>query len=634
MSSETQHFYSFGEFRLDVKEKQLRRNGEILPLTPKAYEVLVLLVENSGHLIPKEVFFEKVWANSFVEENNLADNVSTLRKVLGDDPRKPAFIETIPRRGYRFIGQVNGTREDSVMLVAKENILPARSTKRSVVIASLAILALGLASLFLRGDTAPSAVATPEHAVRSIAVLPFKPLVVNSADDYLEFGLADALITKLGNVKDLSVRPTTAVLQYNDRAVSPREVGHEQRVDAVVAGQFQKFEDQIRLTVQLVRTSDGAVVWAQTFDDHLTNIFAVQDSISTEVARALRVQLSGEERQRIAKRDTASLKAYEHYLKGRYSFSKWTLEGVNQAIDYYQLAIEADPNYAAPVAGLSKCYHVLGTHYLSAQEMFPKAKHFAQKAVEMDRTLAEAWSSLGLAKFNEWDWSGAEKDLKRSVEVNVNYAEGYEIRAHILMLFERMEDAINEMKEAREIDPLSPSIVGGLGNILYTARRYDEAIEQYRTALELYPNRPEVHTGLALAYARRTLHAEALAEIEKAVTLSGQKDKPSLDVALIYALTGKSGEARQMIAKIEALTISRTKGASSTHVVAPQSEYFPPLGLARVYAALGNVDKAFQWLEKAYQEHTGSLALIKVSPDYDALRSDPRYSDLLHRMGL
>ena len=629
MSNKSWPLYAFGEFELDVGENQLRRDGEILPLTPKAYEVLLLLVENCGHLISKEEFFQRVWEGSFVEENNLADNISTLRRVLGDDRRKPIFIETVPRRGYRFVGEVKTLVDESQDFAEPKTVLHVRHpTKRLIVIGSLiclAVLTAGLLLYFLRPETATPGSVGSDSQLQSIAVLPFKPLIVNGEDDYLEFGLADSLITKLGNIKGISVRPTTAILQYHDRTLEPREIGREQRVDAVLAGQFQKLNDQIRLTVQLVRVSDGSVVWAQTFNDHLTNIFSVQDSISTEVARAVRVQLSAEERERMAKRETANIKAYEYYLRGRYNFSKWTVEGINQAIENYQLAIAADPGYAAPVAGLSKCYHVLGTQFGSSQEMFPKARELARKAVEMDSTLGEAWSSLGLAKSNEWDWSGAERDLLRSVEVNPNYAEGHEIYATVLMLRGRMDDAINELKEARAIDPLSPSILGGLGNFLYNARRYDEAIEQYLSVLELYPDRPEVHTDLALAYARRSQPANALSEISKAINLlEGQgvdhKAPPSasLDLAFVYALTGRAADARKIIAGIKP----------------SESRSFPALGVARVYAALGEVDKAFEWLEKAYLEHTGSLAMIKVSPDYEALRSDRRYTDLLQRIGL
>lgn len=620
MGNKTQQNYTFGDYRLDVAESQLWRNGELVALTPKAYEVLVLLLEHPGHLISKEEFLQKVWAGSFVEENNLADNVSTLRKILGDDPKNPVFIETIPRRGYRFIGQVNPEEAATTKqrLFSKHRALAAG-------LIGATIITVGFLTYSLLQNRA-----TVNPPLRSIAVLPFKPLIVNSQDEYLEFGLADALITKLGNVKNVSVRPTSSMLQYGERALAPLQVGHEQRVDAVLVGQFQKLNEHIRLTVQLVRVSDGAVVWAQTFDDRLTNIFVVQDTMSTEIARALRVQLSGEERQRILKRDTASVKAYDYYLRGRYSFSKWTREGIEKAIEYYQLAAETDPNYAAPVAALSKCYHVLGMYYESPGEMFPKAKYFAQKAVEMDSALGEAWSSLGLAKSNEWDWIGAAAALRTSVEVNPTYAEGHEIYAHMLMFVGTMDDAIEEMKKARAIDPLSPSILGGLANFFYNARRYDEAIELYRNMLELYPSRPDVHTGLALAYAKNSQANEALAEINTAFNLSGEEaNGPAfqLDVAVVYALIGRTAEAQQIVHKIEkAANLEAKKGDTV--------RYFPTLGVARVYAALGEPDKAFEWLEKAYQEHTGALALIKVSPDYDALRNDSRHSKLLEILHL
>jgi TolB-like protein/DNA-binding winged helix-turn-helix (wHTH) protein len=449
MTNGQKHFYEFGRFRLDPAERQLRRGAEVVPLTPKALDVLLLLVEQGGHALRKEEFLERVWADSHVEEKNLADKISEVRRALEDDPRAPTFIETVQRHGYRFVAEVKEVEEEGAgeMLVRERErarvvyeeedestarALPSAQLGRPRVrrrVSTVVIFVLAAAGLlafyaFRRGP----ATATDAGAVRSLAVLPFKPLAANDRDESLELGMADTLITRLSAVGQLAVRPTSAVRRYTRLEDEAAAAGRELGVDAMLDGSIQKAGDRVRVSVRLVRAGEGRTLWAEQFDERFTDIFSVQDSIARRVVGALSLKLSGEEGARLTKRDTQDTEAYRRYLTGRYFWNKRTPEGFEKAIDYYERAAAADPNYALAHAGLAETYCLL-PNWTGAppEESYRRAERAARRALELDPQLAEAYTALSNVKISLYhDWAGAGEDCKRAIELSPNYATAHQ----------------------------------------------------------------------------------------------------------------------------------------------------------------------------------------------------------------
>lgn len=360
------YVYEFGDFRLDVGKHLLLRKGEPVPLPPKVFDLLLILVESQGQELKKDELIHRLWPDSFVEESNLTQSVFLLRKALGQSRGENRLVVTIPGRGYRFV----------------EVVKP--------------VGAEGFATSF--GQARELMPAADSVAVRAIAVLPFKPLGAEAGDQYLGLGMADALINRLSHIQQIAVRPTDAVLKYTDPAQDPLAAGRELGVDALLNGRFQRAGEIIRVTVQLVRVGDGSLLWAEKFEEHVGNIFAVQDSISEQVGRALALKLSSEERKRLTRRETDSAEAYQAYLKGRYYSTKWTYSGWTKEIEYFSHAIEADPNYALAYTGLADAYYIVSNLYLPPHEAMPKVKAAAMKALALDDALAEAHSSLALVR--------------------------------------------------------------------------------------------------------------------------------------------------------------------------------------------------------------------------------------------
>jgi TolB-like protein/DNA-binding winged helix-turn-helix (wHTH) protein/Flp pilus assembly protein TadD len=648
MSNRHKHFYEFEGFRLDPSERQLRSEGKILPLTPKAFDVLLLLVENGGHALRKHEFLEKIWADSYVEEKNLADNISLLRKILGDDVKAPSFIETVPRLGYRFVADVREVREEGADLLLAERsrehvvieeefeptpaltagaepalTLPATARKTklrfAVVIVAFVVVAFSVAAYYLArsGELRP----VQPQQFKSLAVLPLKPLGVTAAggdDSYLGPGLADALITKLSNLRQIAVRPTSAVRKYAGPQSDLVAVAREQQVDAVLDGSFQRVGDRVRVTVQLVRGSDGASLWAQTFDERLTDMFSVQDAISSRVVEALKIKLSNEEERRFARKQTDNPEAYQLYLRGRYLWNKFTPEDHRKAADYFNQAIAKDPAYALAYAGLADAYGASATNnWLRPREAYPRAKAAAQKALELDDTLPDAHASLGaILMFYDLDWPAAEREFLRAIELNTDCATAHEVYSYLHVALGRLDEAAAQARRGLEADPLSGSLSDDLAGALYQARRYDDAIRQYQRTLEIDPRRPGARLGLGTAYVQSGRHGEAVAELEKAVSLSGRTSANLAQLGYAYAAAGRRNEALKILEELSG------------------PDYSAPYDLAVLYAGLGQREQALAQLMKAYDERSGWIIFLKVEPQFDSLRDDPRYAELLRRMGL
>jgi TolB-like protein/thioredoxin-like negative regulator of GroEL len=450
--------------------------------------------------------------------------------------------------------------------------------------------------------------------MRTIAVLPFKSLKADEADQSLGLGMADALITRLGSLQRLTVRPTSAILKYSEANVDPVAAGRELGVDAVLDGRVQRDEKMIRVTAQLLKVSDGSSLWAGKFDDFFTNVFALQDSISEKMTEMLSMRLTQDEHQRMTKRYTENTEAYQLYLQGRYFLFKYQFA---KALGYYQAAVAKDPEYPLAYAGLATNYVALAVTTPDRQEMRDKAMAAANKAVSLDPNLDEAHNALGWVKFlGDWDWPGAEQELRRAIELNPNNADARQNYADLLSVLGRHDEALGEIERARQLDPVSSEIIRSSASILYHARRYDQALERCRKTLELDPQHRGANSLLPRIYVAKSMFEQAVAEVEKRLGADAVKRFPYL--AYAYVGLGRRAEAEEILQT----SLKSTGARGARHLI------------AMVYTALGDEERALDWLEKAYQARDNRMIDLKVDPEWDSLRSDARFNDLLRRLGL
>jgi DNA-binding winged helix-turn-helix (wHTH) protein/TolB-like protein/Flp pilus assembly protein TadD len=650
MDSLRDHFYNFGPFRIDTRERMLLCNGEQVPLPPKVYDTLLALVENSGHIIEKEELMKAVWPDTFVEDANLTVNISALRRALGERGSEHQYIETVPRRGYRFVSTVIRANDESADLFAEErgNTLAvieekgkfepgderlgdetlssppppsatlSRSRRFSPAVVGLSVLLVGLSVIAFYTWTRR---AEPVPKARSIAVLPFRPLVAESRDEPLELGMCDALITRLGGLNQVFVRPTSSVVMYNKPGQDPLAAGRELGVDALLEGYVQRSGDKIRVTAQLLNVADGRHLWSGQFNENFTDIFAVEDSISRQMVDALLLNLTGEEQRRVARHHTESVEAYEFYLKGRYFLDQRTPEGVKKSILHFQQATEKDSNYALAFAGLAEAYVILAVRAdMPPQESSQKAKTAAMRALEIDDANAEAHIALAHVRcWYDWDWSGAESEFKRAIQLSLNNPMATQYYASYLIAMGRHKEAVSEIKQAQRLAPLSLNINVQVARILYFAREYDEAIEQCLKTLDMDPNYGGASLFLGRVYKQKGMYKEALAELEKARDLMRDSPEVLSFIGYTYAVSGRRVEALKKLQEL--------KGRSN-------QRYVSPYHIAMVYAGLGEQDEAFEWLEKAYEDREGRMTILKFAPEFDGLRTDSRYTDLMRRIGL
>jgi len=498
---------------------------------------------------------------------------------------------------------------------------PERWTRRRIVMGtallSLVLAAVVPAYVWLRGRTPP---ANAGSTVMSLAVLPFQPLDGSARDETLELGMADALITRLSNIDQIQVRPVSAVQKYAEPGRDLGAVGRELRVDALVEGKIQWAGDRIRITVQLLRVRDGDSLWAGTFDEQFTNIFAVQDSISQQVARALSLRLSGEEATGLTRRDTNDAQAYQLYLKGRYFRSKRTGEGLTKAVDHFEQAIKRDPTYALAYAGLADSFASWSNFtIIPSKEAYLKARVAALKSLELDETLADAHTTLGVVNlFYDWDWPAAQREFTRAIALEPDNAAGHRHYGLGLMWMGRFDEALREIQRARELAPVDLEIHHNLALVLYWARHYDQAISEARKTLEMDPHFPQAHRTIAKASVERGLYDQAIAEFHNAIA-SGGSQILKAELGHAYALSGQRGEALKILEELKGLATRR---------------YVSPYDMAIVHIGLGETDQAFGWLEKSYAERERWMLQLKVAPFLDPLRSDARFADLVRRVGV
>jgi serine/threonine protein kinase/TolB-like protein/Flp pilus assembly protein TadD len=557
-----------------------------------------------------------------------------LRRCLAGDLDNMVLmaLRKEPERRYASVGQFSEDIRrhlEGLPVIACKDTLSYRSAKfirrnKAHIITSL-LTAVILLVLIVAGRLLPApgqrAVERPSESSAHlvIAVLPFKPISAQSRDPYLELGMADALITKLSRIRRLVVRPTSAVRKYTELEQDPVAAGREQGVEAVLDANVQELGDRIQVTVRLVSVKDGRALWTGAFETKSTDRFLLQNAIAEQITRALALKLTPEEKERLAKHDTQDATAYQLYQKGRYFWNRRTEDDLKEGIEYFRQAIDRDPNYALAYAGLADSYAVLGIfETLPSREAFSKAKEAALNALAIDDTLAEAYTSLACAlQSYDWDWPGAERAYKRALALNPNYATAHHWYSNYLDALGRTEEALAEMQRAQALDPRSLIITSSIGLVLYHARRYDQAIEQYRKAIEMDRTFARAHWFLGLAYEQKAMFKEAVTEFQEA-TRFGISPFTIAALGHAYALSSRKGDAQQMLNQLIAMSKQR---------------YISPYAIATVYLGLGEKEQALAWLEKAYEDRSEVFVWLKVEPLLDSLRSDPRFADLLRRIG-
>jgi DNA-binding winged helix-turn-helix (wHTH) protein/Tfp pilus assembly protein PilF len=578
--------YGFGPFQIDLDRYLLMRDGKLVPLSPKVFETLIFLIENRGSVVKKDDIMSRVWPDTYVEESNLAQNIFLLRKALGEEKTEHRYIITIPGVGYRFVAPVVESFTNTSKRIA-----------------------------------APETAATVD-SVRSIAVLPFKNLVKESGDEFLGPGIADALIMRLSSIRRLKVRPTTAVLKYSETINDPLAIGRELNVDALLDGVYQRIGEQIRVSVQLVSVTNGLTLWATKFDEHFTNIFAIQDSISEQVVRSLALKLSGEERNQLAKSYTDNAEAFHLYIKGRYFWNQRSIEGIKKGLEYAQQAIAIDPTYAPAYVGLADSYNLLGGQHsvLPPRESFPKARGAVLRALEIDEHMAEAYASLGFINCClEWNWPTAEQNYLKAIALKPNYPTAHHWYGELLITAGRFDEGLVQLRMAQELDPLSLAINADLAAAFYYARQYDRSENHLENLLDLNSNFVRARVLLAKVLAQQADYSKAIEMARSAVELSGDDPVAVAALAHILALAKQSREANEILDELQR---SRKR------------RYISAGNIATIYIGLDKKQLAFEWLEKAYQNKDIEIVWLKVSPVFDPLRPDPRFTKLLERVSL
>lgn len=648
MRTQPARAYRFNGFLLNVSERSLSHDGEPVQLTPKAFDTLVALVTRGGRLVEKDELLKEVWPDTFVEEATLTQNIFTLRKVLG--PEGGRYIETVPKRGYRFVceavavadaedGLLMHRHTDSRLLLKEEYeedeqgraaVVPHRSRLRAFPRGRRLAAVATLAAVFATGGVWLAyqwRVKSAEHtatvnSVRKVAVLPFRPLGADSNNDMLGLGMADAVILKLSRIERLTVLPTGTIIRFAGHDGDQLAAGRELGVDAVLEGTVQRSGERVRVTVQLVALADGRTIWSDKFDDRFTNIFDIQDSISEQMARSLSSSLSGEERRQLGKRQTLSTAAYDSYLMGLFFWNKRSKEGLAKAIEYFEKAVGADPNYALAYAMLSDCYYLqLYYSYGEAppEEILAKAKVAAERALALDDTLAEAHLADAMLKGAEGYGLESMSSLRRARELNPNLAVARLRLAWMLADTGRLDEAVSEMKRAQELDVLSPANNGALGMLLVYAHRAPEGLVYSRKAFELDSENYRVQVNLAYTYFFNGMYDESLEQYRRAEGLKPEGRGELLPAyAYVYLAAGRREEALGLLPEAERLA-REGKGDS--------------YALAVLYGALGDKDKGLEWLDRALGRERVQARALRYDPQLEPLRHDKRFAELLMRHG-
>ena len=648
MHPPVKHCYEFGPFRVDADKRLLYRDGEVVPLTARVFDVLLVFITNSGRTLTKEELMEEVWLGDFVEEGNLTRNVSTLRKALGESPDDHHYLVTIPGRGYRFVAEVreatdeerqnlrsnvmgNGVGEsieaaaaalDRAAVLDGEAVAAAdRSRKRwrGPVIALPILLLVGVGAALSFWPVARHPVA-PSVDIKSIAVLPLRPLQASERDEALEMGTTSILINRLGSLRQVIVRPESAVERYARPGQDPLDAGREQKVDAVLDSRYQRSGDKYRFTLSLLRVADGATLWADTLDQQAADLFAIQDALSTKVTDALRLTLSDAEKELLAKH-YSNTEAWMLYVRGRHLLHQRRIPDIEKSITYFQRAIALDHGFAPAHVMLGYSYASLSNFgYAPPKKLLPKAKAAYDQALKIDDQLAEVHAYLANYKMvYEWDYGGAEQEHRRAIDLNPNSADVHILYALYLKNMGRFEQAIAESRRAEALDPTDMFINLSASNILYFARRYDEAIEQASRGGDLNPNWGPGYGWMIRAYEMMGDEQRAFATYLKQAEANSVGPDEISGMKAAFAAGGLKDHWRRMLDRL----LEREK-----------SGYVQQLNVALLYARLGEKEQALARLQKAVDDRDILVCALNVEPLWDSYRTDPRFVKLVRRVGL
>lgn len=632
MEAQVHQRYSFGPFILDPTEKVLLRKGHPLPLPPKALETLVALIEHRGHVVDKSELLERVWPNTFVEEATLTQNIFTLRKALDDSANGHEYIETIPKRGYRFVASVHlanggGALEEPARL-ASGGLSPSISVRtrlaraRTLVIAAVA-LAVVLLSVWYLTRRWPGQHASPNAARIMLAVLPFQNLTGDPQQDFLSDGFTEEMITQLGRMdpQRLGVIARTSAMQYKGKEKPAGQIAQELHVDYILEGSLRRESNRLRISAQLIQAKDQTHLWAANYDRDMRDVLKVESEVAGSIARQIEIKLPPSTLARLASDQTTDPEAYQLYLQGRFFLNKRTAEGLERSGDLFQRAIAIDPNYVKAYAGLADSFILLGAFEVKAPaEAIPKGRAAALRAIEIDEGSAEAHASMAfiLSRF-DWNWPEAEREFQRAIELDPNYTTAHHWYALHLIGLGRSNEAIAEIKRAKELDPASPLLTTDSGLVFYFARQYGSAKKECEKALALDTKFGLAHRTLGLVEEELGMHQEALREFQEARGVLREDPWMLAEIGRSYARAGNREEASHSMSELRRLAKKR---------------YVSPLALALLGISLDpNNDENFVWLEKAYDSRINLSGLV-VDPAFDGIRQDPRFRTLLRRAGL
>jgi TolB-like protein/cytochrome c-type biogenesis protein CcmH/NrfG len=597
-SKPVKHFYEFGPFRLDLEERLLSHEGETIPLAPKIFETLVLLIENKGRILNKEEMMKRLWPDRYVEEANVSQNIFMLRKILGESPGNDQYIQNIPKRGYRFIGTVNEVQE----MIESTEAEPLASVEEPA------------------PEVQQEKPARLDEAKVSIAVLPMVNETGDPAWEYLADGVTDSLIKLLSHLPQVRVIARSLVYRYKGQEADALKLGRELASDMVLVSRVVAREGKLIIRAELVEVSTGWRAWGEQYQPQLSDIRKLEDEVSRNIAATLHLKLTEEEKKRLSKHETDNAEAYEAFLMGRYCRSRRTGEGYQKAIEYFEEAINLDPGYAPAYSALADSYVSYDFFgILAPWETSTKAKTAAINALVIDDTLAEAHTALACVKMMyERDWSNAEREFKRAIELDPEFAQAHNWYSHFLMAMGRIDESFAESQIALKLDPLDDSVNQYLGWHHIHARQFDRAIAQLQKTLANNPDFFLARVTLGMAYEQKGEVAQGIEEFKKAYEL----EKSAIVLGFLghaYAQAGNIREAQRILEELEELS---------------KRIYVPSFSIGLIYTSLGQNTQAFEWFEKAYAAQNEWMNWWKVVPELDILRADSRYTEMLTRLNL
>ena len=618
--------FRFGVFEADLDARELTKLGKLLPLQEQPFQLLAMLLEKPGVLVTREELRARLWPQTVVDfDHGLNKAISKIRDILGDSAENPRFIQTVARRGYRFLADVTVVDTGEVAAAPPENAsvdsptldpAPARlrpSAAWAMAGAALLLITAGMV-IWIRSTSNHSSL----PSIRSLAVLPLENLSGDASQDYFSDGMTDELITQLAQVPDLRVISRSSMMTYKQSHKPLAEIARELNVQAIVEGSVLRSGDHVRITAQLIRLPADEHIWAHSYEGDLRDTLVLQNQVAQAIANQIRVTVSGQ--QRVQNPRAVNAQAYDSYLKGRYYWNKRTIEGLKEAINYFKQSISIDPGYAEAYSGLADSYALAGdwaNGILPPSEAFPLAKAAANEALALNDRLAEAHTSLALVlDLYYWDWDAAEKQYALAINLNPGYAVAHEWYAWHLLLLGHGAEALFEMRRAESLDPVSPVIRSNLADVLTVSHLFEESVRQSRRTLALDPNFAIGHFHLAEALVQQRQYEAAIAEFQQAIELSGHLALFDANLAHAYALSGRRADALKIAKDMEArLDLNPAAGR-----------------IALIYVGLGDLDQAMNWLNKAYDARFNPEVLVR--PTFDPLRSDARFRELRRRLGL